>query len=156
MRKIFKKKKLIMAFSLSLSLLSCSFYDDPEGKVEILDVYTRYEQGYREDYFTFGSSTSKQHEYKTEEVLISYLCTTVKITNTCDKKIYNTTINIQANAGERTYYKTISLDVIIKPGESIYIPIEIEKYTKELKAVGSSNDADWDINSIQILSVNWS
>ncbi len=83
------------------------------------------------------------------------ICTTIKVTNTCNKNIYNTTINIQANAGDRVYYKTVSLDVLIAPGNSIYIPVEIEKYTKQLNAEIKNNDSDWDKNSIKIISVSW-
>ncbi len=155
---MFTKKRffilIILGFFFSI-FIGCSFFEAPEGSVELLDVYTRDEEGYVEEYYTFGDSTSEKRVSKTEEVLISYLCTTVKITNTCDKNIYNTTINIQANAGTRTYYKTISLDVTITPGSSIYIPVEIEKYTKQLTAVNKDNDDKWDTNSIKIISVSW-
>lgn len=154
------KNKLIYAsiFVLLTMVSSCSLFELPTGSCELMDdVYTRDEQGYIEEYFTFGTdgSTKNKHEDKKQEVLISYICATVKITNTSNKNIYNTTINIQAKAGERTYYKTISLDVVITPGSTIYIPIEIEKQTKQLAAVGTSNDDKWDKDSIKIISSYW-
>lgn len=153
------KNKLIYAsiFVLLTMVSSCSLFELPNGSCELMDdVYTRDEQGYKEEYFTFGtSSTSKDRAERTQEVLISYICATVKITNTSNRNIYNTTINIQAKAGERTYYKTISLDVLITPGSTIYIPIEIEKQTKQLAAVGASNDDKWDTSSVKIISVFW-
>ena len=153
------KKKLIYAsiFVLLTMFSSCSLFELPTGSCELMDdVYTRDEQGYKEEYFTFGtSSTSKDRAERAQEVLISYICATVKITNTSNRNIYNTTINIQAKAGERTYYKTISLDVLITPGSTIYIPIEIEKQTKQLAAVGASNDDKWDTSSVKIISVFW-
>lgn len=157
-QELFKKtKKLILATVILFPFLSCSFFESPSGTVELLDVYTRNEVEYIDTYsfYTFGTSSSEKGISKTKQVTVSYICTTVKITNTSDKNIYNTTINIQAKAGERTYYKTISLDVTIEPGNSIFIPIEIEKNTKDLKAVDSKNDADWDIDSIKIISVSW-
>ena len=153
------KNKLIYAsiFVLLTMVSSCSLFELPTGSCELMDdVYTRDEQGYKEEYFTFGtSSTSKDRAERTQEVLISYICATVKITNTSNRNIYNTTINIQAKAGERTYYKTISLDVVITPGSTIYIPIEIEKQTKQLAAIGASNDDKWDTSSVKIISVFW-
>ena len=153
------KNKLIYAsiFVLLTMVSSCSLFELPNGSCELMDdVYTRDEQGYKEEYFTFGtSSTSKDRAERTQEVLISYICATVKITNTSNRNIYNTTINIQAKAGERTYYKTISLDVLITPGSTIYIPIEIEKQTKQLAAIGASNDDKWDKDSIKIISSYW-
>lgn len=153
------KNKLIYAsiFVLLTMVSSCSLFELPTGSCELMDdVYTRDEQGYKEEYFTFGtSSTSKDRAERTQEVLISYICATVKITNTSNRNIYNTTINIQAKAGERTYYKTISLDVVITPGSTIYIPVEIEKQTKQLAAVGASNDDKWDTSSVKIISVFW-
>lgn len=153
------KNKLIYAsiFVLLTMVSSCSLFELPTGSCELMDdVYTRDEQGYKEEYFTFGtSSTSKDRAERTQEVLISYICATVKITNTSNRNIYNTTINIQAKAGERPYYKTISLDVVITPGSTIYIPVEIEKQTKQLAAVGASNDNKWDTSSVKIISVFW-
>ena len=153
------KNKLIYAsiFVLLTMFSSCSLFELPTGSCELMnDVYTRDEQGYKEEYFTFGtSSTNKDRAERAQEVLISYICATVKITNTSNRNIYNTTINIQAKAGERTYYKTISLDVVITPGSTIYIPVEIEKQTKQLAAVGASNDDKWDTSSVKIISVFW-
>lgn len=157
----YKKKQKIYCIlfqaSLLLTILGCSFLDDPTGSVEILDVYTRNEQEYIDtfSFYSFGTSTSEHGVPKTKQITVSYLCTTVLITNTCNKNIYNTTINVKAKAGERTYYKTISLDVTITPGNSIYIPVEIEKNTRDLIAVNATNDSDWDINSIEIISVSW-
>ena len=154
----FKNKTIILTLLIAISLVtSCTFFELPTGSCELMDdVYTRDEQGYKEEYFTFGtSSTSKDRAERTQEVLISYICATVKITNTSNRNIYNTTINIQAKAGERTYYKTISLDVLITPGSTIYIPIEIEKQTKQLAAIGASNDDKWDTSSVKIISVFW-
>lgn len=153
------KNKLIYAsiFVLLTMVSGCSLFELPTGSCELMDdVYTRDEQGYKEEYFTFGtSSTSKDRAERAQEVLISYICATVKITNTSNRNIYNTTINIQAKAGERPYYKTISLDVVITPGSTIYIPVEIEKQTKQLAAVGASNDDKWDTSSVKIISVFW-
>lgn len=153
------KNKLIYAsiFVLLTMVSSCSLFELPTGSCELMDdVYTRDEQGYKEEYFTFGtSSTSKDRAERAQEVLISYICATVKITNTSNKNIYNTTINIQASAGKRNYYKTISLDVVITPGSTIYIPIEIEKQTKQLAAVEASNDEKWDTSSVKIISSYW-
>ena len=152
----FKNNFFIFCFSIFIfSVNSCSLFDSPSGSCELLDVYTRNEQGYVEEYIAFGQSSSTQILPKKEEVTISFICTTVKITNTSNKNIYNSTINIQACAGDRTYYKTISLDVLIPPGTSIYIPVEIEKYTKQLNAGISDNDHEWDKSSIKILSTFW-
>lgn len=152
----FKKRIFTLVILTTISLqTSCTLFELPTGACELLDVYTRNEQEYKEEYFSFGNSTSQERADKTQEVTISYICTTVKISNTSKKSIYTTTINIQASAGERTYYKTISLDVLIAPGATIYIPIEIEKYTKQLAAVDTNNDAPWDTNSIKIISCHF-
>lgn len=149
----FKNKTIILTLLIAISLVtSCTLFELPKGECELLDVYTRDEQEYKEEYFAFGSSASQQRADKPQEVTVSYICTTVKITNTSNKNIYNSTINIQASARDRTYYKTISLDVLIAPGATIYIPVEIEKYTKQLAAVNKTNDAAWDKASIQIIS----
>lgn len=151
-------KKIGILIALLTIPLSCNLFEEPYGEAELLDTYTRNEKGYIEEYFSFGSSSlisSDQEKPKPTEVLISYICTTIKITNSGNKNIYNSTINVSAKAGERTYYKTISLDITIAPGCSIYIPIEIEKPTKELLAVNSSNDSDWDLTSFKILSINF-
>lgn len=163
--KIFKYSKIFLSKGLvflmiasSLITFSCSIFDTPTGEAELLDVYVKKEKGYVEEYFSWGSDTDYSHtniRRKTEEVLVSYLCTTVKITNTSDRTIYNSLINIQATAGDRTYYKSISLDITIAPGAIIYIPIEMEKETKELIAVNNDNDKEWDKDSIKIISVSW-
>lgn len=151
-----KKNNFLIVLFISLFLTNCTLFDLPTGNCELLDVYIRNEQSYVEEYVTSGSASSSiQTKPKKEEVTISYICTTIKVTNTCNKNIYNTTINIQANAGDRVYYKTVSLDVLIAPGNSIYIPVEIEKYTKQLNAEIKNNDSDWDKNSIKIISVSW-
>lgn len=151
------KFSFLVCFSVITS--SCTIFDEPTGTVDFLDVYTRDEQVYVDEYFTIPSSslsTKPTHEPKTQEVLISYICATLKITNTSNRNIYNTTVNIQASAGSRTYYKTVSLDVTIKPGDTIFLPVEIEKNTKELKAVGDNNDAKWNLDSFKIISVSLS
>ena len=145
---------VLMAFLFA----SCTIFDTPEGEAELMDSYIRNEQGYVEEYFTFGTDSidSSDHRVKkTEEVLFSYLCTTIKIKNTGKSYIYNSTISLEAKAGDRTYYKTVSLDISIAPGATVYIPIELEKYTKQLKAAGNNNDSEWDKSSIKILDVSW-
>ena len=151
-------KKLLIVL-MTFLFASCTIFDTPEGEAELMDSYIRNEQGYVEEYFTFGTSSvggsSDHRTKKTEEVLFSYLCTTIKIKNTGKNYIYNSTISLEAKAGGRTYYKTVSLDISIAPGATVYIPIELEKYTKQLKAVNNNNDSEWDITSIKILDVSW-
>lgn len=152
----YKNKTLIVIILTIFNLIpSCVFFEQPTATCELLDVYVKDEQEYKEEYFSFGSSASQQRVEKQQQVIISYICTTLKITNTSNKNIYNSTINIQAMAGNRNYYKTISIDVIIEPQATIYVPVEIEKYTKQLTAVDKKNDAPWNTDSIKINSSRW-
>ncbi|MBR5646296.1 MAG: hypothetical protein IKX23_06615 [Treponema sp.] len=136
---------------IPLFLLSCELFEPPEGKAELLDIHKRNEQGWIEGYFSGPTNSSSQtYKEKEQEVLYSYLCATLKLTNLCNKNIYNSTISIQAKAGDRTYYKTVSLDITIAPGKSIFIPVEIEKYTKQLKAADTEDEA-WIFDSMEII-----
>ena len=150
--------KKISIILTAFFLVSCSIFDPPEGEAELMDSYIRNEQGYIEEYFTFGTSSvndSQDHRVsKKEEVIFSYLCTTIKIKNTGKNYIYNSTISLEAKAGDRTYYKTVSLDISIAPGATVYIPVELEKYTKQLVAAGTDNDKPWDKGSIKIISIS--
>lgn len=150
-----KTKTITLILCLTSMLFGCDFFEAPTGTAELLDVYTRSESEYIDKLSFWSGGTSGGSVKKEEVTTVTYICTTVKITNTSDKNIYNTTINVQAKAGDRTYYKTVSLDVTIEPGNSIYIPIEIEKNTRDLKNVKDDNDAAWDLNSIKIISVSW-
>ena len=62
---------------------------------------------------------SSESEYKIENKTeyIRYLNAT---------HIYNSTVSIQADTDKRTYYKTLSFDITIKPSTSIYIPVQFE------------------------------
>lgn len=103
---------------------SCKLFADPEGESELLSVYTK--------------DIDDNH----------YLNATLKISNTSDKIIYNSTVSIQADTNLHSYYKTLSLDITIEPDSSIYIPVQMEFTQKSTE----TPKEEWKVNSFKILS----
>lgn len=120
-----KIKLSIGIFLAMISLFtSCKLFADPEGESELLSVYTK--------------DVDDNH----------YLNATLKISNTSDKIIYNSTVSIQADTNLHSYYKTLSLDITIEPDSSIYIPVQMEFTQKSTE----TPKEEWKVNSFKILS----
>ena len=120
-----KIKLSIGIFLAMISLFtSCKLFADPEGESELLSVYTK--------------DIDDNH----------YLNATLKISNTSDKIIYNSTVSIQADTNLHSYYKTLSLDITIEPDSSIYIPVQMEFTQKSTE----TPKEEWKVNSFKILS----
>lgn len=113
----------------------CKFFENPFGEAELLSVY------------------SSESEYKIENKTeyIRYLNATLKITNTGKIDIYNSTVSIQADTDKRTYYKTLSFDITIKPSTSIYIPVQFEIDTH----TNGSSTEKWKDKTIKITGVSY-
>ena len=129
---------LFMA-GLSPLFTACQLFEVPQGEAELLDIYTYAEQGLKEN-----SSTEKEDK-------IRFITATIKISNTGDINIYNSTINVSAETNKRTYYKTLSLDITIPPEHSIFIPVEMEI---DLKQKGHENET-WKTDSMCITDSCW-
>ena len=116
-------------------ITSCSFFKDPQGSTELLSVYSSQSE------YTIDNKT----EY------IRYLNATLKITNTGSIDIYNSTVSIQAETDKRTYYKTLSFDITIKPSSSIFIPVQFEFDTH----TNGSSSEKWKDDSMKIIGESW-
>ena len=112
-------------FIFCLSMQSCVLFEDPNGECELLSIYTK--------------ETGTTH----------YIYGTLKITNTCDRDIYNATVSLQAESSKRMYYKTVSLDITVSPEESVFIPIEMSFTT-----TGTETEK-WKSDTFKIISASW-
>ena len=125
-KKLFTLKICIaLLFLLILTLPSCALFRDPTGECELLSIYTK--------------ETGSSH----------YIYGTLKITNTCDRNIYNATVSLQAESSKRMYYKTISLDITVSPEEAVFIPVEMSFTT-----TGTETEK-WKSDTFKILSAYW-
>lgn len=118
---------LVILSAASVIFSSCIFFEDPIGECELLSVYTK----------------------DVEDV--HYLHATLKISNTCNKNIYNSTVSIEGRTNLRPYYKTVSLDITIAPDDTIYIPIEMDFTQKNTETPKET----WNTSSLIILSQSW-
>ncbi|MBP5174420.1 MAG: hypothetical protein ILP07_00715 [Treponema sp.] len=99
-------------FGLILSLLflqtSCTFFNAPEGIVELRET-----------------SVHTRTERPTASEEIVYCSADVKITNTGDKTIYNCTITAVATSDKGIeHYISLNYDVNIPPSQSLYVTVE--------------------------------
>lgn len=117
----------IFILLISTITTSCKFFEEPDGSCELLDVYTK------------------------DEDDMHYIRGTLKISNTSNKNIYNSTISVQAKTNKRTYYKTLSLDITIEPDSCIYVPVELEFKQKSTE----SSKENWEANSLKIIGEKW-
>ncbi|MCR5063880.1 MAG: hypothetical protein K6A89_11415 [Treponema sp.] len=115
---------LFMFLSINACFTGCKLFEEPEGESELLSVYTK--------------DIDDNH----------YLNATLKISNTSDKIIYNSTVSIQADTNLHSYYKTLSLDITIEPDSSIYIPVQMEFTQKSTE----TPKEEWNKSSFRILS----
>lgn len=111
-------------FAISIFFTSCKLFAEPEGESELLSVYTK--------------DIDDNH----------YINATLKISNTSDIIIYNSTVSIQADTNFHSYYKTLSLDITIEPDSSIYIPVQMEFTQKSTE----TPKEEWNKSSFRILS----
>ena len=116
---------IALLFGLILTLPGCALFRDPTGECELLSIYT--------------------NEVGTTHTIYG----TLKITNTCDRNIYNTTVSLQAESSKRMYYKTLSLDITVSPEEAVYIPVEMS-FTKK-----ATESETWKSDTFKILSASW-
>lgn len=118
---------IILAIFVS-TFLSCSFFETPQGTCELLSIYTQNEED--------------SH----------YIIATLKISNISNMTIYNSTINIQADTNKRTYYKTISQNIMIKPNKTIFIPVELYFIQKSKE---TTEKEEWYTDSFIISDSSW-
>ena len=118
---------ILLMVNLCIVFTSCALFEEPSGECELLSIYTK------------------------DEGVTHYLHATLKITNTCNKSIYNATVSLEASSSARTYYKTISLDVTVAPDDCVYIPIEMDFTTKG----GESLNEKWKSDTLKIISQSW-
>lgn len=131
MKKFFNTIILLL---IILNQSSCGLFSEPQGTAEII-----------------SSFTSDSGDYQ-------YLESVIKITNTGNKNIYTTTISLQADSSKRTYYKTTTSTIVIKPKAEIYITVDFsfeEKNDKESVTISSEKIEEWKENSVKIIDVFW-
>ncbi|MBR4790460.1 MAG: hypothetical protein IK024_06165 [Treponema sp.] len=135
MKNYFKLILLIFLFSLVFMLSCCKFFEDPKGSAQLLSVYT------------------SEDEYKQESTnyYVRYINGTLKISNTGSIDIYNSTISLSAESSERQYFKTVSFDITLKPGSSIYIPVEFNFDTR----LNGKSTEKWKVDSMKIIGEAW-
>lgn len=135
MKNCFKLGTTIILLFIVLQLNGCKLFDAPGGNTELLSVYT----------------TKEEYKYETTTYCIRYLNATLKITNTGNIDIYNSTVSISCESTEREYYKTVSFDITISPGSSVFIPIQFEFDTR----INGKPNETWKTDSIKITNVFW-
>ncbi len=134
------------------TITSCSFFSYPEATTELVSTYTEESKPYY------------------------YLYIVIKITNSSNKNIYNSTISIKADSTKRSYYKTTSSNITIKPENSIFITLELsftkdetsqestskpseeqpsENNDSENSSIKESNTEKWIEDSVEIVSSFW-
>lgn len=124
---------ILLVFALQIS--SCKFFEAPQGKTELLSVYT----------------SEEEYKYDTTKYYVRYLNGTLKITNTGSIDIYNSTVNFSCETSERQYYKTVSFDITISPGSSIFIPIQFDFDTR----LNGKTNEKWKTETLKIVSSSW-
>lgn len=135
MKNCFKLGTTIILLFIVLQLNGCKLFDAPSGNAELLSAYT----------------TQEEYKYETATYYIRYLNATLKITNTGNIDIYNSTVSISCESTEREYYKTVSFDITISPGSSVFIPIQFEFDTR----INDKQNEKWKTDSIKITNVFW-
>lgn len=116
-------------FIFIFSITSCSFFSYPEATSEVISSYTKESDSYH------------------------YIYATIKITNISDKNIYNSIICLKADSTKRSYYKTTSLNITIKPGNSIYLTFDFS--FEENTNNKDSEKEKWIEDSVIILDTVW-
>ena len=124
---VWEKLCFLLILILAVCFTSCTLFKDPEGDCELLSVY------------------------KKDVEDVHYIYATLKISNTSDKNIYNSTVSLEAATNLRKYYKTVSLDITITPGDSIFIPIEMSFTQKNTE----TPKEEWNTGSFTIISKAW-
>ncbi|MCR5437665.1 MAG: hypothetical protein K6E97_11445 [Treponema sp.] len=136
----------LVLIALSTLLNDCKLFEQPIGMAELIDIYT-YEDRYEAD-------TNTGYTVMTDSV--RYIGATLKISNICDTGIYSSTISIKAMSSKKiTYYKTVSLDITISPGSSIYIPVEMEINVKQKGETFNTKEENreiWKKDTIEIIN----
>lgn len=135
MKNISKFLNLIVILFILSFLWGCKFFETPEGKAELLSIYT----------------TDEQYKHENTNYYIRYLNATLKITNTGSIDMYNSTISLSCETNEREYFKTVSFDITIKPGNCIYIPIEFDFDTR----LNGKSSEKWKTDSLKIINSSW-
>ena len=135
MKNYFRNIFIVIVFVFSVIITACSFFKDPQGSAELLSVY----------------SSQSEYKFENKTEYVRYLNATLKITNTGSIDIYNSTVSIQAETDKRTYYKTLSFDIIIKPSSNIFIPVQFDFDTH----INGSSSEKWKDNSMKIIEVSW-
>lgn len=130
MKKFFNTIILLL---IILNQSSCGLFSEPQGTAEII-----------------SSFTSDSGDYQ-------YLESIIKITNIGNKNIYSTTISLRADSSKRTYYKTTTSTIIIKPGTEIYISVDFsfEKQNDNKNETSSSEEEKWKEDTVRIIDVFW-
>lgn len=126
---------ILMFLLLLFQINSCKFFEAPEGKVDLLSIYT----------------TEESYKYDSTQYYIRYCNATLKITNTGNVDIYNSTISLFCETSEREYYKTVSFDITIEPENSIFIPISFDFDTR----LNGKSKEKWKSDSLRIISTAW-
>lgn len=135
MKTYFRLFILLTVILLSFLLGSCKFFEEPQGKAELLSIYT----------------TDEKYKYDSNDYYIRYLNATLKISNTGSIDIYNSTVSLFCETNEREYYKTVSFDITIKPDTCIYIPVEFDFNTR----FNNKPNEKWKLDSLKIINAYW-
>lgn len=120
--KILKILKMVMGIFVIFLVNSCSFFEKPEGKVEIVSIST-----------TKTDSSSKVH----------YCTVELKITNTSDKEIYSSTIGLSLASDKRRYYQSLGYDVTIPCDQSVFV-------STQYSFQETSDEKEWKIDTAKI------
>lgn len=114
------KFKLIIICSFPILLLGCKLFEYPEGKAEIVSVYT------------------------TDSGTAHYLTVEIKVSNESTKNIYYSNINLEAKSSKRSYYSTCTSSLSILPGKSIYLSKDFSftEQEEEENEITESSDTD--------------
>lgn len=110
-----KKLFLLCFITITIFFNSCNFFSNPQAESQIIQTYT--------------SDSGEYH----------YLHTVIKISNTGNKTIYQTTLSLQADTNIRTYYKTTTSNLTIQPNNSIFITVDFN-FTDEEKTEETNAD----------------
>ena len=127
---------LVAMFAAALFFTSCTFFSSPQASSEIISTYT-----------------NDSDEYH-------YLSAVIKVSNTGNKTIYQTVINLQANTNIRTYYKTATSTLTIQPSNSIFLTVDFS-FTEEEKNEDKDSSSEqnvkekWILDSVKVDSAFW-
>lgn len=129
MKHCFKLQLLIL---FPLFLAGCNLFSSPNGETEIISKYSKDIDNYHT------------------------LIVNIKISNISNKNIYSSTISLQADSTKRSYYKTQTNNITIKPGNSIYITLEfVFEDEKETNFSTNEEKEKWKEDSVKIIDIFW-